>query len=267
MEDDHLDYFPASSYQTPIRWLPQSSLKETIAFILEYTNKTVEYYAKSEFAKHEVTEAEVFIGKEKPIKQYISERLWCMYRGTQVSPYALESMHMALEKFFLETGKLIDSKTLEGWLVYLLKNSKSASISAVVTSIVLAYPEKTFNVAIILFRTKKFFLYDTSRWVLDQTHKSSLLALAGFGAIPKNELHNKERLTACDDMHRKSVLEHLFLHYQMFRSKEVSEEQAKERQEVLWGILDDYYKELPSSSKETEDDKTWRLYLARMDRR
>jgi len=74
-------------------------------------------------------------------------------------------MHMALEKFFLERGKAADMKILENWLIYLLKNSKSASVSAVVASIVLAYPEKTFNVAKILFRTKKFFLYDTSRLV------------------------------------------------------------------------------------------------------
>ncbi len=268
MEDDHLEYFPASSYQTPIYWLLQSSLKETIDFILEFTSKTVECFAKSDFAKYEVEEVEVFIEKEKPIKQYISNRLWCTYRGTQVSPHALESMHMAVEKFFLENRKHTGSQTLESWLLYLLKNSKSASVSAVVASIVLAYPEKTFNVAKILFRTKKFFLYDTSRLVLDQGQKSSLLMLkSSFGLNSKNEIHEDERLKACDDTHRKWALENLFLNYQFFRSKETNEEESENRQKVLWEILDDYYKELPDSSEETESDKTWRLYLARMDRR
>ena len=268
MEDEHLDYFPASSYQTPIYWLLQSSLKETIDFILEFTNKTVEYFAKSDFAKYEVEEVEVFIEKGKTIRQYISNRLWCTYRGTQVSPHALESMHMALEKFFLERGKNTESKTLEHWLLYLLKNLKSASISAVVASIVMAYPEKTFNFAKILFKTKKFFLYDTSRLVLDQGQKSSLLMLKNnFGVNSKNEIHENERLEACDDKHRKWSLEHLFLNYQFFRSEETNEKEANERQKVLWEILDNYYKELPNKSKETESDKTWRLYLARMDRR
>jgi len=268
MEDDRLEYFPASSYQTPIYWLLQSSLKETINFILEFTNKTVECFAKSDFAKYEIEEVEVFIEREKPIKQYISHRLWCTYRGTQVSPHALESMHMALEKFFLENGKNIDSKTLESWLLYLLKNSKSTSISAVVASIVLAYPEKTFNIAKILFRTKRFFFYDTSRLVLDQGQKSSLLMLKNsFGLNTKNEIHEGERLKACDDKHRKWTLENLFLNYQLFRNKETNKEESENRQKVLWGILDDYYKELPDSSGETESDKTWRLYLARMDRR
>ena len=268
MEDEHLDYFPASSYQTPIYWLLQSSLKETIDFILTFTNKTVEHFAKSEFAKYEVEEVEVFIEKGKPIKQYISCRLWCTYRGTQASPHVLESMHMALEKFFLEKGKNTDSVKLESWLLYLLKNSKSASISAVVTSIVLAYPEKTFNIAKILFRTKAFFFYDTSRLVLDQGQKSSLLSLrAGFGVNSKNKIHEDERIKACDDKHRKWSLENLFLNYQLFRNEGTSEDESKNRQKELWGILDDYYKKLPDLSTETESDKTWRLYLARMDRR
>lgn len=268
IEDDHLDYFPASSFQTPIYWLLQNSLNETVDFILQFTNKAVERFAKSDFAKHEAEEVELFLEGGKPIKQYISNRLWCTYRGTQVSPHVLESMHMALEKYFLERGKHTDSKALESRLLYLLRKSKSASISAVVTSIVLAYPEKTFNVAKSLFKTKKFFLYETNRLVLDQGQKSSLLMLKNmYGINPKNEIHDDERLKACDDKHRQWTLEHLFLNYQFFRSEETSEEEAEKRQTVLWEILDDYYKALPNESEETESDKTWRLYLARMDRR
>lgn len=268
IEENHLDHFSASAYQTPIYWLLQFSIKKTIDFILSFTNKTVECFAKSDFAKHEVEEIEVFFEEGGTIKQYISNRLWNTYRGTQNSPYVLESMHMALEKFFLERGKDTDFKTLESWLLYLLKNSKSASISAVVTSIVLAYPEKTFNVAKILFQTKEFFLYDTSRLVLDQGQKGSLLMLKkNFGFDSRNEIHEDERLKACDDKYRKWSLEHLFLNYQLFRSEKTSEEKAEKRQKVLWKILDNYYKELPDKSEETESDKTWKLYLARIDRR
>ena len=183
------------------------------------------------------------------MKQHISNRLWNTYRGTQVSPHVLESMHMALEKFFLERGKNTDSKTLEYWLLYLLKKSKSASITAVVASIVLTYSEKTFNVAKILFQTKEFFLYDTSRLVLDQTQKGSLLMLKkDLGFNSRNEIHEDERLKACDDKHRKWSLEHLFFNYQVFRSEETSEKEAEKRQKVLWEILDNYYKELPDKS-------------------
>ena len=266
--EDHLQYHPASSYQTPIYWLLKSALKETVDFILKFTNKTVEFFAKSDFAKHEVEEIEVFINKNQMIKQYICNRLWCTYRGTQVSPHVLESMHMALEKFFIENGKHADSKTLDNWLLYLLKKSQSASISAVVTSIVLAYPEKTFNVAKILFQTKHFFLFESTRSILDQGHKNQLLMLKNnFGINSKNEIHENERLEACDDKHRKGTLENLFLNYQFFRNDGTSEKEAEERQNILWEILDNYYRELPKESEQTESDKIWRLFLARMDKR
>ncbi|MDX9971190.1 MAG: AVAST type 4 anti-phage nuclease Avs4 [Candidatus Gracilibacteria bacterium] len=267
IEEAELDYFPASCYQTPIYWLLHTVQKDTIDFILQFTNKTVEAYAKSKFAKYEIEELEVYIDDKTTIKQYISDRVWCTYRGTQVSPYVLESMHMALEMYFLEKGENTKAETLEDWLMYLLKNSTSASISALVTSIVLAFPDKTFKVAKVLFQTKKFFLYDTKRWVLDQGLKSQLLMLKNFGLNPKNEIHENERLKACDDDHRKLRFEQLFLNYQVFKNENVTEDEVKGRQKALWKILDNYYKELPNEDKQTEADHTWRMFLARMDYR
>ena len=267
--DAHHDYFPDSPYQTPIYWLLQFALQKTVDFILAFTNKTVVCFAHSRFATNEIQETDVFIEDGQFIKQYMCNRLWCSYRGTQVSTYLLSSIHMALEKFFLENWKDVDSKILESWLLYLLRNSKSASIPAVVASIVLAYPEKTFNIAKVLFQTKDFFLYDKTRFVLDQQQKSSLIAFRDSFGGPnhKNALHEEERIKACDEPHRKKCLEEIALHYQYFRSEGTSEEEAKDRQDIIWGIFDKYYSQLPEESQETEADKTWRLFLARMDRR
>lgn len=268
LNDAHHDYFPASPYQTPIYWLLQFALQKTVDFILAFTNKTVECFAHSRFA-NEIQETNVFIEEGQFMKQYICNRLWCMYRGTQVSTYLLASIHMALEKYFLEKGKEVDSEILESWLLYLLRNSKSASITAVIASIVMAYPEKMFNVAKVLFQTKDFFLYDMTRFVLDQQQKSSLITLRdGFGGPNyKNALHEEDRIKACDEPHRKISLEHLALNYQCFMAEGTSEEEVKERQQVIWGIFDKYYSQLPEEPQETEADKTWRLFLARMDRR
>lgn len=269
IEDNHSDYFPESAYQTPIYWLLQEALQETIDFILGFTNKAVKCYVESDLDKFEPREVDIFFDGERSSKQYISGRLWGSFRGMGTPPNVFASIHMALEKFFLERGKQVDAKILESWLLYLLENSKSASITAVVTSIVLAYPEKTFDVAKILFRTKEFIIYDTSRIAAELGHKSFLSAFKNFGGITRyeNEVHENERLKACDDEHRKWALEHQFLKYQFFRDKETSEEESKNRQTVLWEILDSYYKELPNPSQETDEDKTWRLFLARMDRR
>jgi hypothetical protein len=268
IEENLSEYFPASAYQTPTYWLLKSSLQETIDFIIQFTNKTVEAYASSDLDKGQVAEVEVFIEDGEPIKQYISNRLWCTYRGSQVLPHIFESIHMALEKFFLERGSNSEPEALESWLLYLLKQSKSASISSVVTSIVLAFPDKTFNVAKVLFKTKDFFFYDTTRWSLEQSHKSSLEILrSGFGLNYKNEIYENERIKACDDEHRKFALEHLCLNYQMFRTEDMSEEEAEKRQKTIWGILDEHYSKLPEKTEQNEEDKTWRLYLSRMDRR
>lgn len=259
------EYFPASAYQTPTYWLLKSSLKETIDFIILFTNKTVEAYASSNLDKGQVEEVVVFIDDGEPVKQYISNRLWCTYRGTQVLPHILESMHMALEKFFLEEGENANPEVLERWLLYLLKKSRSTSISAVVTSIVIAFPDKTFNVARVLFKTKDFFFYDTNRFRLDMTHKSSLSLFHGVNY--RHEIYEKERLNACDAEHRKIALEHLCLNYQMFSTEELSQEEFEKRQKAIWDILDEHYNQLPEKKKQTERDKTWRLYLSRMDRR
>ena len=258
--------FNPSPYQTPIYALLESFQKQTINFILEFTNKTVESFAKSDFAKNEVEEINVYIDETRTTKQYICDTLWCTYRGNFVSPGVLQSMHMALEKDFLERSPNISSKILEGWLLYLLRKSKSSSISAVVVSIVLAYPEKTFNVAKILFRTKEFFLYETKRLVLESEIKT-LYSIPDTSNDPINEISRKERLKACNDEHRKETLENLFLNYQFFRSKETSEHEAEKRQKILWKILDDYYEKLPPESEQTDTDEIWRLFLARMDRR
>ena len=156
---------------------------------------------------------------------------------------------------------------LESICMYLLRNSKSASIAAVVVSLVLAQPEKLFDIAKILFRTKEFFLYDLTRWSLDQTHKSGLEALKTY--LPslgdfRRDMHENERIQACDDKHRKLSLEHIAFQYNC-RSKDHVEFQT--RKEAIWEILDRYYAELPPESEQADKHKTWRLFLARMDAR
>lgn len=257
-------YFPASAYQTPIYWLLKTKFAHTISFILDFTNRTVECFAKSELGQSESETTQLYV-EDKSYKQYICNRLWNVYRGTQVAPDVLESMHMALEKVLLEIAKDIDANTLEGWLLYLLQNSKSASITAIVVSVVLAYPEKTFNVAINLFKTKDLFFYDTSRMVLDQSAKFNYSI--GYGLNYSSKLYQDERIETCNDKHRSKSLEHIALEYQFFRTKGISEEEAEQRQKAIWNVLDTHYKELLEVSDEDESTKTWKLYLARMDRR
>lgn len=263
------EYFPSSPFQTPTLILLRTDPDKTIDFILSLTNKTVEHYKKSSLSENEVQEVEIFADDTKHRTQYISCRLWEMYRGTHVAPSLLESVYMALEKWLLEIGKSSTTEELEKRCIYLFKNSKSASITSIIASIILAYPFKLFNIAAMLFKTKEFFLYDTTRYVKDRTHKDMLESLRDN--YPQRDylgqIYQDERIQVCDDKHRGSSLENVALYYQVFRSSEETDEQASKRQETIWGIFDDHYKLLPEPSKETNGDKTWRLYLARMDKR
>jgi len=259
------DYFPSSAFQTPIYVLLQNDFKNTIDFLLDFINTSVEYYAKSDWEA--VEEVEVHIGNET-IKQYHSSALWNIYRGTSspVSPYLLQSIHMALERTLLDISKILEVETLEKCLKYLLLKSKSSSISSIVTSIVLACPDKTFNIATILFQAKEFFYADMIRYMNDQSESRSLYSM-GYDINYEHKLFREERLKTCDDKHRNKHLENLFLNYQVFRSEKINEEQSESRQKTLWKILDNYYTGLPTEEKQTESDKSWRIALSRMDKR
>ncbi|MCA1536068.1 hypothetical protein I6F21_26385 [Bradyrhizobium sp. NBAIM03] len=262
LASNHSDYYPASALQTPILNLLQAAPKETADFILGFTNRAVDYFATTDLGKAEVEQVEIHIDGKPPIKQFVSNRIWNLYRGTQVAPTLIESIHMALERWLLAQAKMAKPEILEGWCLYLIENSRSASITALVTSIVLAEPSKLFNVAKVLFRTKELFFFEMGRMQLDSSAKS----LFGISSDP-NGIFTNERLNTCDDEHRKASLEHLALKYQLFRSGDETEEQVKARQLKIWQIFDDYYARLPAKEDETHDDKTWRLCLARMDRR
>jgi hypothetical protein len=169
---------------------------------------------------------------------------------------------MALEKWLLMIAKTATSDVLESWCLYLMTKSRSASITAIVASVVLSEPSKLFNVAKLLFQTKDLFFFDTARMQLDMSARSTYAISHDPTGIFRNE-----RIQTCDDKHRSGSLEKAALHYQIFASEDQGEDVAKQRQEILWKIFDHYYKQLPNKSNETKNDKTWRLYLARMDRR
>ena len=260
------DYSPSSAYQTPIYPLLRSAPKDTVDFILHFTNRSIECLANSELTNH-LDEVEVHINNTNTIKQYLSSRLWTMYRGLNNSPELLESMHMALEKWLLNLPDLISNEALEKWCIYLIKNSKSGSITAVVTSVVLANPFKLFNVAEILFKTKEFFLYENQRRTSDQNARNFYSIGHGLGFDHRRDFFIEERLNTCDDKHRKRDLESLARRYQFFKIEGDKDDTAKERQDIIWEIFDDYYDQLQSEDEEDTSNKTWRLFLARMDRR
>ncbi|WP_059369241.1 AVAST type 4 anti-phage nuclease Avs4 [Treponema endosymbiont of Eucomonympha sp.] len=263
LESNHFDYYPVSSFQTPIYFLLKVAYKITVDFLLDFINRATEYYVHTDFDQS-VKKVECNVHNHVVV-QWLSHCLWNMYRGngSPVSPRVLQSIHMALEKYLLEIGKNIDTNGLEQALFYLLEQSKSSSITAVVTSVVLAYPEKTFNVATVLFKTKEFIMQDTIRCV----NENQIEMLYRIGYNGKHKIHIDERLKTVKEKHRNSSLEQQFLSYLLGKYDTDTDESINTRRVVLFEILDNYYKELETIPNETNNDKIWRISLARMDTR
>lgn len=258
-------YYPASAHQTPIYWLLNTKeFLNTIDFIIRFTNYAVANYVQSELGRQDVVEVEIYTQDEE-ILQHHSFALWTMYRGhgSPVTPYLLQSIHMALEKFLLQISndKNIDIHIAQVLILRILRTAKSTSLTAIVASIVLAHPNKFHEIAIILFKTIDLFHTDSMRSRTEYRVKSISSMGYGFNLDLENILYRNERLKTCEDEHRNSNLEHLCLHYQFHGVKNFSEEQNSGFIENIFKAIDQHKSEL------SDEDETTGILLARMDRR
>jgi len=261
------DYYPASTLQTPMTVLLSTAPRQAIDFILKISNASADAYAASHLSKNELKELKIYVAEDIVVTQHLSYRLWGLYRGGEAASTLLASLLMSLEKWLIDYVKDATQEEAEKQCLYLLERSNSTLITPVVISAVFSQPSKLFSIAAVLFRTKELFLYDHARYGKDHRQKSFLEGLRDMAPTRDfmTQLHQDERIKAADDEYRKNTLENLAVNYQFVATEE--EKETGNRQKVVWNILDAHYAALPSSEKETDADKTWRLYLARMDRR
>lgn len=232
-------YFPASANQTPLLQLLHVSPNATLDFIIRFVNHFVESYYKCGYDPN-VEEVEFHINAITH-KQYCSRSLWECYRGsgTPVTPYFIQSIHMALEKFLLQIFDKYETADIKWILIKILKESKSASLSAVVASIVVKYQDKLPDITLTLFGVPQFLELDSVRSI----HEHEVKTLAGMGAGLsglKDELYVKERLKECESPHRQESLEGLILKYQYARIGCMSEAEQTEYIANIHKIIDGF---------------------------
>lgn len=258
-KETEFNYFPPSAFQTPIYWLLQKAFKETLDFIIDFTNRAVEYYSQTDYGKEEVKKIVLHIN-DRQITQYLSDSIWCMYRGSiGNSPNLLQSMHMALEKALLRCAEAFEPSIVQNILLRILTLSKSASLTSVVCSVVLANHNKFYEVALVLFNTIELFHFDSMRSINESQAKSNYSIGYGLNKI-KDVLYRDERLKTCNDEHRRLNLETLFLHYQFFGIKGFNEEQNTLFLKRLYQIIDQH-------KSNASINQNFRILLFRMDRR
>lgn len=238
------EYYPVSALQTPVYPLLVAAPRVGLEFVLYLLNHTSECYQNSSLAKEgeECEKIEIIFSETEKVKQICSERLWKMHRGTCPNPNVLECVLMALEKWLLEVAEEFPENIINGWCLFLLKNSNNVAITATVLSVVEAYPEKLFKISCILLRTKEIFHYDISR----QIAESGANFLKGWN--PKGEIFDKERIASNNLEFRRTLFEHAIVNYQI-RKGNLSEEEFNNRTAVLYKNID----------QTTEDMENWDL--------
>lgn len=244
------DYFPASAYQTPVYWLLQYHTSETVNFIICLLNYASRYYMGVDYASQdEKTTINLFLPDCSNVSQDGSRGLWCMFRGTGIStPYLLQSVLMALEKFLLELAAQGSNtrEKLQSVIETLYRDSTTVSITAVLSSVAQAYPLMVGKWVLPLLSDRKLLTWDVSRYGEDQ-------GTPAFAALPSDVVYQRERIASNHLTHRLKNYPGLkgFIVDYCFNVREYNRE--------IFAILDEHKR------TSSEDDWEWKMILADID--
>ena len=248
---------PASALQGPFYFLLKGSADHGLQLVLDLINTTSELYAWSDLdspAGQELPKVIVTLNDGREVKQYLSWRLWAGYRGNTVLPETLQSALMALEKWLLELAET--DQDMGALFDRLLEESCSCAISGVLASLATKYPGRIREHMLPLLRTSEFFELDMARALQEAAVIVDAAGMMGLPEQPDKQIHVDERKQAKESDHRTHYLETLALNLQF-----------SDLREPVQQIIDTHLTSLPPPEEQTDDDRTWRLALHRMDLR
>ena len=248
----HFSLFPASGLQGPFANLLQHNPDKAVNFILSLLNHSTAAYAKSDL-DGKLVQVNVYLNDGRTIQQWGGQRLWCLYRGTSVASDILQSALMALENWLF--GQIKSDNNVIEIFNKLLVESNNVAITSMLVSIATAYPKVFKKHALPLLKTREFYCWDTQRLVLEQSISAGQ-SLLGLPTPVDHEIHDNERKTSAQRNHRGKRLEDLA------RNLQITEVQSQ-----IFDIFDNFRSQLPPLEDQSEEDKTWRIVLSRIDLR
>jgi len=250
-------FFPASAYKGPFLALLRNHPREGIAFVIDVINHSADWYAHPRVRLEYIEppgEITLTFATGASRTQWCNARLWNLYRGTPVGPYALQSLLMALERFLLELGEAYPGE-LDAVFLSILQRSDSAALTAVVASVATAFPHASGETLLVLLSSPMCIRLDRRRLV-NESHVPSRL----FGMMPRldnrNKVYEEERKEADALPHR---------HYDLETA--ISNLQLGPLAPRVHEVLDRYRAEMRPVEKQAENDRVWRLAMHRMDLR
>ena len=248
--------FPPSAYHGPFIHLFRYHPQRTISFLIELFNHSVECYRSKRvpmYVLEPLIEISLTFVDNSTRNQWGNGRLWNLFRGTSVGPYALKSALMAFENWLLEFG-VSKPNELDELLLAVLRQSRSAALTGVVASVATAFPQKTAETLLVFLRSPECILLDRGRL------SSELQASALSGMLPvidaMERIFEEERKQANALPHRQQDLESAIANLQLGPNAQGVNE-----------IIDKHLEEIPPVEKRTQDDRIWLLALHRMDLR
>lgn len=227
----HLDFWyqTASAYATPIIPLLQAEQNLATDWLIDFCNQAGNSYAHSSLNEDygECTNITIYVN-DIPVEQIASDRLWKMYRGTSVGPNLLISLLMGFEKWLLMVIEHSETLIVVNYCRYILQKSRNIMLTSVIVSAAEAYPDKLFEIACELLRTKELFHLDSHRFTAES---SASFLLSG------KDLLEKERLESNRLPFRKKRLEEVILSYQT-NAIGLSKEAFDLRKQTLYQAID-----------------------------
>lgn len=257
--DSSLDFefFPASAFQGPFLSLLQYHPRAALEFTVGLMNYCAESYAHPRYPRRFVEppfQITLTFADGRSVEQWCNVRLWNLYRGTSVGPSMLQSALMALEHWLL---CMCNSQPddVEVILLFLLRRSECAAVTAVVASIATAFPHQAGEAALVLLRCRDCVLLDRTRMVSEMQATSRLFEMFPTHDASK-EILASERKAADAMPHRQQDLESAAANLQLGPLRPQVHE-----------ILDGHRASLPAIADQNDEDRIWRLALHRMDMR
>lgn len=243
-------HFPASAIQGPFTALLKHHPRKAVAFILDLLNHAGQTYATDRWEERGMEPASS-VSLQDPnsdvVEQWANNRLYNLYRGSQVGPDSIVSALMALESWLLRLGKM-DGVDLEARLLHIVKNSNNVMATSVVASVCVAYPEKAGQAGLMLLSCREVVQLDRGRLASD----SGARVRPHFGLNPHHRLFEQERKKSDELAHRRQDLESLAVRMQL-----------GEHRDRVWAVIDRHRAAMSSSPG--GENRIWRLALHRMD--
>jgi hypothetical protein len=175
------------------------------------------------------------------------------YRGLAFTPYALQSMLMALEKWLLEVASA-HPEQLDGVLLDILRRSQSAALSAVVASVAVAHSHRAGEALLVLLSAPDYLRFDRDR--MGSESQSAALTNLFPQLQADRKLYDDERKQSNALPHRKRDLEFA-----------MADLQLGPLAPRVHAIFDRYLAAPPPAEARTRADLFWQLALRRMDLR